>query len=116
MGKKFRGKDSIYTTNKYKYDLLQYEAIRSFGDSIYNGKTSIDKADIDQSSLLDDLKNFNDRDNHKQKKVKIEREILIQVHLLFKKVENFQAAHNVQMTSPNGPILVKTSRTIVGRK
>ena len=42
---KITGKDLIYKTNKYKYDFLQYETIRSFGDSICNGKTSIHKAD-----------------------------------------------------------------------
>ena len=34
----------------YKYHFQQYETIRSFEDSIYNGKISIDEADIDQSS------------------------------------------------------------------
>ena len=48
-------------TNKNKYDLQQSEAKKSFGDSIYNGKISIDEADIDRSSLLNGLKDFNDR-------------------------------------------------------
>ena len=51
--RKIRQKDLVYKTNKYKYDFQQYKAIRPFGDSIYNGKTSLDEADIDQSSLLD---------------------------------------------------------------
>ena len=56
-----RRKDLVYKTNKQRYDFQQYETIRSFGDSIYIGKISIDEADIDLSSLLDGLKNFNDR-------------------------------------------------------
>ena len=48
-------------TNKNKYDFQQCEAKKSFGDSIYKGKISIDEADIDWSSLLNGLKEFNDR-------------------------------------------------------
>ena len=58
---KIRRKDLLYKTNKYRYDFQQYETISSFGDSIYNGKISIDEGDIDQSSLLDGLKDFNDK-------------------------------------------------------
>ena len=59
---KISRKIQYYKTNKYKYDFQQYDTIRSFGDSIYNGKVSIDEADIDQSSLLDGLTDFNDLD------------------------------------------------------
>ena len=62
---KFRRKDLVYKANKYKYDFQQYETIRSFRDSIYNGKISIDEAEIDHSSLLDDLTDFNDRSRPK---------------------------------------------------
>ena len=58
---KIRRKDLLYKTNKYRYDFQQYETISSFGDSIYNGKISIDEGDIDQSSSLDGLKDFNDK-------------------------------------------------------
>ena len=57
---KIRRKDLLCKTNRCKYDFQQYETIRFFGDSIYNGKISTDEADIDQSSLLDGLKDFND--------------------------------------------------------
>ena len=52
--------DLVYKANKYKY-----ETIRSFGDSIYNGKISVDEVEIDQSSLLDGLADFNDRSRPK---------------------------------------------------
>ena len=58
---KIRWKDLVYETNKYKYDFQQYDTIRSFGDSICNGKISIDEDEIDQDSLLDGLTDFNDR-------------------------------------------------------
>ena len=34
------------------YDFQQFETIKSFGDSIYNDKISIDEADMDQTNLL----------------------------------------------------------------
>ena len=52
---KVRRKDVIFKANKYKYDFQQYETIRSFGDTIYNGKTNKGEAEIDRSSLLDGL-------------------------------------------------------------
>ena len=45
----------VYKANKYKYDFHQYETIKSFGDSICNGKVIIDETEIDQSSILDSL-------------------------------------------------------------
>ena len=50
---KSRQKDLVYNTNKNIDDFQQYEARRSFGDSIYNDKISIDEADIDQTSSKD---------------------------------------------------------------
>ena len=48
---KIRQKDLVYKKIYiYKYDFQQYETITSFEDSIYNGKISIDEADVDQSS------------------------------------------------------------------
>ena len=52
---------SVYRANKYKYDFQQYKMIRSFGKSIYTGKTNIDEAEMDQSNLLKNLIEFNDR-------------------------------------------------------
>ena len=34
------------------YDFQKFETIRSFGDSIYTGKFSIDEAEMDQTNLL----------------------------------------------------------------
>ena len=36
-------KDLKYESNKYRFDFQQFETIRSFGDSIYNGKINIKK-------------------------------------------------------------------------
>ena len=45
--KKIKRKDLTCKTNKYKYDFQKYETIRSFGESIYTGKISIDEAKMD---------------------------------------------------------------------
>ena len=71
---KIRGKDLVKQintkTNQYKYDFQQHDTTRSFGDNIYKGKINIDEADIDQNSLSDSLKKFNDRSKTVQGKNK----------------------------------------------
>ena len=48
---KIKRKDLKYETGKYKYDFQKYETIRSIDESIYSGKISIHKADIDQINM-----------------------------------------------------------------
>ena len=38
-----------------KHDFLQFERIRSFGDSIYNGEITIDEAEMEQTNLLENI-------------------------------------------------------------
>ena len=45
---------------KYIYDFQQFETIRSFGDNIYTGKINADKAEVDQSNLLENMVEFSD--------------------------------------------------------
>ena len=45
----------IYTANKYKSDFQQYEAMRSFDESIYIWKITIGEAEMDQSNLLKNM-------------------------------------------------------------
>ena len=51
----------MYKASKYKYDFLQYETIRSFGENIYNGKMNMDKAEMDRGYLLKKLVEFNNK-------------------------------------------------------
>ena len=55
---------------KCKYDIQQYETIRSFGESIYPGKISIHKAGMNQTNLLENMKKCNDKSRPKIKEVK----------------------------------------------
>ena len=52
---KIKRKDLKYKAGKYIYDFEHYETIRSFSESIYSGKISINEVDMDQI-------------NHKRKK------------------------------------------------
>ena len=65
---KIKRKNLKYETNKYMYDFQQSEMIRSFGDSIYAGKISIDE--MDQSNHLENMIEFNDKTRPKKKKKK----------------------------------------------
>ena len=49
---KIKRKDLIYRTNKSKYDFQQYETLRSFDESIYAGKITVDEVEEDQINLL----------------------------------------------------------------
>ena len=73
---KIKRKDLIYEANKYKYDFQQYETIISFGDSIDNGKISIDEAEMAQTNLLDNLTDFNDRSRPKTAEGKNKNKLL----------------------------------------
>ena len=46
---------------KYIHDFQQYETIRSFGESIYTCKINTEEAEMDQSNLLKELVEFNDK-------------------------------------------------------
>ena len=67
---KIERKDLKYKTNKYLSDCQQFERVRSFGDSIYTGKITIDEADMDQTSLLENIATFNNKSKPKTKESK----------------------------------------------
>ena len=70
---KIKRKDFKYKTNKYFSDFQQFETIRSFGDSIYTFKINIDKAEMDQSSLLENMVKFNNKSKPKTKEGKAKK-------------------------------------------
>ena len=51
----------IYKTNKHPYDFRTFKTIGTFGESVYNGKITLEEADESQSDLLSEIKNFNDK-------------------------------------------------------
>ena len=58
----------MYKTNNYIYDFQQFETIRSFCDIIYSGKIIIDEPEMDQSNLLKNMAEFNNKTRPKRKK------------------------------------------------
>ena len=67
---KIKRKGLICKTNEYKYDFQQYETIRSFGESIYAGKSSTDEAEQYQSNLLENIIEFNEKSRPRTKEGK----------------------------------------------
>ena len=84
---KIKLEDLKYKTKKYAYDFQQYETIRSFGESIYTSKINIDEAEMDQSDLLKDFAEFNNKSRPRTIDSK-DKEILMKEHMLFMKVKN----------------------------
>ena len=58
---KVKLKDLKCETKKYTCDFEQYETIRYFGDSFYTRKANIVKTEEDQSNLLKNIVEFNDK-------------------------------------------------------
>ena len=84
---KIKLEDLKYKTKKYANDFQQYETIRSFGESIYTSKINIDEAEMDQSNLLKDFAEFNNKSRPRTIDSK-DKEILMKEHMLFMKVKN----------------------------
>ena len=81
--KKTKRKDSVYETNKYVYNFQQYEIIRSIAENIFTGKITLDNVDKDQSVLLNDFIDFNERTNQKIYRKKLKRDIIESLKVLY---------------------------------
>ena len=66
----------VYDAGKYKYDFTKFNAIRTFGEDIYNGKITLEEADEDQSDLTDEINEFTKKTRLKSDKKKRKREIV----------------------------------------
>ena len=62
--------------------------VGSFGESMYTQKASIVEAEEDQSNLLKNIVEFNNKSRPKKKEGKYKKEILLKVHMVFMKVKN----------------------------
>ena len=49
----------VYKATEYTYDFRNLRTIRTFGRDIYEGRISLEKADEDQSNLMNEIRNFN---------------------------------------------------------
>ena len=60
-----------------KYNFQQFQTIRSFGDNIYTGKINLDEAEMDQSNLVENMAEFNNKIRPKKKKRRERNKILL---------------------------------------
>ena len=65
--KKVNRKNMIYYSSKEPFDFRMFKTIRSFSDDIYSSKITINKADQEQSDLLEYILNFNNKTSPKNK-------------------------------------------------
>ena len=78
---KMKQEDLKYKTKRYTYNFQLYETIRPFGHNF-------DKARWAKAIYLKIQQNFLINLDQEQQKVKIKKEVLMRVHMLFMKVEN----------------------------
>ena len=62
--------------------------MRSFGDSIYTRKAGLVGAEEDQSNVLENIVEFNDKYRPKSKEGKDKKKVLMKVDMLFMMVQN----------------------------
>ena len=74
--KKIKQKDLIYKTNTYKYHFQHHQTTRPFGKSIYTAKIYIHEAKMDQSNLLENMIEFNEKSRPRKKKT-IRKKVLL---------------------------------------
>ena len=59
------------------YDFQQFGTIRSFDDSIYTSKISINEAKMDQKNLLDNIADFSEKSKPKSREENSKKQILL---------------------------------------
>ena len=63
----------VYRASEYTYSFQNFRTIRTFGRDIYNGEITIEEADKDQASLLNEIKNFRDKTKPQDEEKKTEK-------------------------------------------
>ena len=51
----------VYRASEYTYSFQNVRTIKTFGRDIYNGEITLKEADEEQSSLLNEIRNFRDK-------------------------------------------------------
>ena len=51
----------VSKASEYTYNFRNFRTIRTFGRDIYEGKITLEEANIDQDNLLRDIRNFNNK-------------------------------------------------------
>ena len=51
----------VYRASEYTHNFRNFRTVRTFGRGIYEGKITLEEANIDQDNLLRDIRNFNNK-------------------------------------------------------
>ena len=62
----------VYRASKYTYNFRNFQTVRTLGRDIYEGKITLEEANIEQNNLQRDIKNFNSR-TRPQNNIKIHK-------------------------------------------
>ena len=82
-GEKNKRNNLKYETIKRINDFLQFKTIGPFGENIISGKITISEADEDQSNLLENIVEFNNKSRPKQKKVRWKKNTFDSANVLY---------------------------------
>ena len=78
----------IYYSSKEPYDFRMFKTVRSFDDDICNSKITINKADQEESDLVEYILNVNNKTRPKNKDDKKKKKNFLIAHKIFIMVEN----------------------------
>ena len=90
-------------SNKNTYNFKDFRTIRTFGEYIYEGETTLDEADEDQSDLADRINDFIKKTRPQSQKKKQEKEIVK------KNLINFYEAREAILNAFKSKIFLKKS-------
>ena len=77
----------VYRASEYTYSFQNFQTIRTFGRDIYNGEITLKEADEDQSSLLNEIKNFRDKTKPHDEEKKTEKKMFLKTCITFLRAE-----------------------------
>ena len=67
----------VYKASGKTYDFRKFQTTKTFGEDIYEVEITFKEADKEQSDLLDEIRNFNDKTRPKNYKKKQEKKLLL---------------------------------------
>ena len=90
--------------NVYIYDFRIFNTVRTFGRDIYEGKITLKEADEDQSELINDINEFNEKTRPKTKNKKKKKK-----RIVMKNLHHFFSAREIVLNGFNSKIFLTKS-------
>ena len=73
----------VYKASGKTYDFRKFQTTKTFGEDIYEVEITFKEVDKEQSDLLDEIRNFNDKTRPKNYKKKQEKQLLLIICIHF---------------------------------